>query len=190
MKTTIRNFALSLFLMVGLNAVAAEFDVSVKKGYNLTVTAENMAAETSIFLRDAQGFLLYSQELNNASKVISFENLPDGIYVLYMENELMSEKTRIVKNNAGLAVETAREGIVFKPSFKVVGKKVRMSLTNPAQDKVLFKVYDSKGIEVASVSSEDLVIKKSFDFEAGKSGVYTFVTKVQDQSFSKELSVN
>lgn len=190
MKTTIRNFALSLFLMLGLQAGAAEFDVSVKKGYSLTVTVENMAADTNIFLRDTQGQLLYSHVLSNASKVLSFENLPNGMYELSMENELISEKTRIIKDNSGLIVEEDKEGMVFKPSFKVVGKKVRMSLTNPAEEEVTFKVLDNNGVQVASISSDELVIKRSFDFAKGKPGLYTVVTKIKDQSFSKKLNLN
>lgn len=190
MKTIIRNTALILFLTLGLQTQAAEFAVSVKTGYTIKVSADNLSSNATIYLRDLHGVLLYSQELDKRSKTISFENLPDGMYTLLMENDLMYETTRIIKNNSGLSVEDVKDGMVFKPSFKVADKKVRISLTNPTKQEVLFKVYDNKGIQVASVTSNDLVIKRSFDFEGGKPGAYTFVTELKEQSFSKEISVN
>lgn len=66
---------------------------------------------------------------------------------------MVFEKTMIVKNKEGLSVFADAEGTVFKPSFKKVEQVLRMSLTNPFNAKVNFKVYDANG-QVASAEGK------------------------------------
>ena len=190
MKTTIKNLMLAFVFIAGFNMYAADFNVSVKEGYTLTVSLEQVGSTSNILLKDDQGVLLYSKQLSNKVETLDLKNLPDGTYSLLMENDMVLEKTMIVKNAEGLSVFKDAEGTIFKPSFKKVGQFLRMSLTNPSKAKVNFEVYDATGLQVASTKGEGYVIKKSFDFKKGKSGDYVVKTTVGTHSFSKTISMN
>ncbi|HEA29029.1 MAG TPA: hypothetical protein ENH91_03385 [Leeuwenhoekiella sp.] len=190
MKTTIKNLMLAVVLITGLNMYAADFNVAVKEGYTLTVSLEQVEASSNILLQDDQGVLLYSRELNNKVETLNLKNLPNGVYTLFMENDMIFEKTMIIKGDEGLSIFGDAEGTIFKPSFKKVDSMLRMSLTNPSNQKVLFTVYDEDGLQVASTEGEGYVIKKSFDFNKSKSGAYVVKTTIGDHSFSKRISMN
>jgi Tfp pilus assembly PilM family ATPase len=190
MKTTIKNLMLAFVLIAGLNTYAADFNVALKEGFTLTVSLDQVGSDSTILLKDDQGVLLYSKELNNKEETLDLKNLPNGTYSLLMENDLVFEKTMIVKNTKGLSIFNDAEGTVFKPSFKKVDQMLRMSLTNPTSEKVNFTVYDANGLQVASAEGKGYVIKKSFDFNNGKSGNYVIKTTVGTHSFSKTISMN
>lgn len=190
MKTTIKNLMLAFVLTAGLNMYAADFNVAVKEGYTLTVSLEQMGTGSTILLRDDQGVLLYSKQFNNTAETLDLKNLPNGTYTLLMENEMIFEKTVIVKNKEGLSVFADAEGTVFKPSFKKVDQILRISLTNPSKEKVNFTVYDTNGLQVAFAEGKGYVIKKVFDFNKGKAGDYVIRTTVGTHSFSTTISMN
>lgn len=190
MKTTIKNLMLAMVFIAGMNVFAADFNVAVKEGYTLLVSLEQVGASSNVLLRDDQGVLLYNKELKNQVETLDLKNLPHGTYTLYMENDVIFEKTLIIKNADGLSVFADAEGTVFKPSFKKINNTLRMSLTNPAHKTVTFKIYDNKGAEVASTQSEDFIIKKTFEFANDKKGDYLVKTYVGDHSFSKSISMN
>ena len=190
MKTTIKNLMLAFVLIAGLNTYATDFNVAVKEGYTLTVSLEQAGSNSNILLKDDQGVLLYSKQLNNKVETLDLKNLPNGTYSLFMESDMVFEKTIIAKNDEGLSIFGDAQGTVFKPSFKKVDQVLRMSLTNPSNAKVNFKVYDANGLQVASTEGEGYIIKKSFDFNKGKSGDYVVKTTVGKQSFSKTISMN
>ncbi|MGB3774855.1 MAG: hypothetical protein WA951_06325 [Leeuwenhoekiella sp.] len=190
MKTTIKNLTLAIALIAGLNMYAADFNVAVKEGYTLSVSLEQVGSTSNMLLRDAQGVVLYNKELDNNVETLDLKNLPNGNYMLYMENEVIFEKTLIIKSPEGLSVFADAEGTVFKPSFKKVDNVLRMSLTNPTYSKVTFKIYNADGVEVATAEGDGFVIKKSFEFKKEKFGNYVVKTLIGDHSFSRTISMN
>ena len=190
MKTLIKKTVFILTIALGLNMSAADFKVSVNKDNTVTISLDKLDTDTSITLKDYKGNMIYNGTFNKQTQHLNLQELPDGMYFIVVDDTYKVEESTIVKENNSLKIMSEEKIIVFKPSFKVKGKFVRMSLTNPEQKMATFTVYNEQGTVVGKATGKDLVIKKTFDFSKGKYSDFVIETQIGDHRFTKMLSVN
>ncbi len=191
MKSAIKKtvFALAIALSLNLHA-KTELKVSANNDNTVTITLEKAPSETSLTLKDFHGTVMYQGMFDQKTRNLNLKELPNGKYYIFVEDAYKVESSMVVKDARGLKMITSKNDMIFKPSFKVSGKSVRMSMTNPEEKEVYFNVYDPNGIKVASVTGTELVIKKTFDFSKGQNGNYMIETRMGDHTFTKTMSVN
>lgn len=190
MKNAVKISLLVILLNTGFMMEAAEdLGIKVLDSQNLMVELNSGSKGNVLLLKDKFGKVLFRDSITtNATyqKTFNLELVPNGIYYLNLDNEYRIQTTVIAKANSGLEIEK-ESGFIFKPSFKIKDKQVRVLLTNPEQKKTFLKVYDSSGILVGNLTSKESVLKKTIDFSNVPSGKYRIEIGINGQNFKKEV---
>lgn len=193
MKNVFKNAFLVLSLCTGFLMEAAEdLDVRVLDNLNLKVAINSSEVGDILLLKDTYGKVLFTDsigEMESYQKTFNLELVPNGVYYLNLDKENSLLITTIKKTDNGLEIDEL-SGFVFKPCFQVEDRLVKLFLSNPKQLKAEMKVYDSNGILVGDVKSNELTVKKTFDFSQVPSGNYKVEIKIDGQKFFKELEIS
>lgn len=181
-------------LALGFSANASEgFAVTVDENFLLTVAYSDAESDSRISLEDRSGQILFSEGISvekGRSKTLSLEVLPGGTYYVILENSLSKISAAVLKTANGLELISGEREVVFKPTYKIEGDIVLLSVTNPMESRTSIKVYDKNGTLVGDINKSGLVVKQAMDFSAVPSGIYRIDIKVGKNSFSKEVTIS
>lgn len=193
MKNVCKLLALAVLLLTGIEVKAADkFDVKVSSDRFLTVELEEGEEGAILFFQDKNGEILFKDSLllsDHYKKTFNLEVIPNGVYYLNLEKENSVLTAEVTKTASGLELTGKSSKVVFKPQFRVEKNLVKVFLTNPGLGEASFKIYDRKGDLVNTLTFNDLVVNKTFDFSKVPAGTYTITIKVEGRSFSKEFNV-
>jgi hypothetical protein len=192
MKNVINLSLLVILLSTGFVMEAAEdLGIKVLDNQNLMVDINIGSQGNVLFLKDEYGKVLFKDSITtnlSYQKTFNLELVPNGIYYLNLANDKRIQTTTIAKNNFGLEIEKDRR-FVFKPLFEIKDKKVRLLLSNPAENKTFLKVLDEDGILIGELNSKDIVLKKTLDFSKVPSGKYSIEIESNGQFFTKKVNL-
>ncbi len=192
MKNVFKVTLLVILLNTGFMMEAAEdLDIKVLDSQNLMVELNSGSQGNVLLIKDKFGKVLFRDSITSSStyhKTFNLELVPNGIYYLNLDNESRIQTTAIAKTNSGLEIEKESR-FVFKPSFKIKDKQIRVLLTNPEQKKTFLNIYDSSGILVGNLYSKELVLKKTLDFSNVPSGKYRIEIEINGQNFTKVVNL-
>lgn len=193
MKNVFKFLVVVVLLLANVEVKAADgFDVKLSNNQILTVELAEGEKGAILFFQDKKGEILFKDNhlLNdNYKKTFNLEVIPNGVYFLILEKENSIQTTEVTKTVSGIELTGNSSKTIFKPQFKVEKNLVKIFLTNPAMKEASFEVYDKKGFLVNTITYDDLVVNKTFDFSKVPAGKYTITVKVEGRSFTKEVNV-
>ena len=194
MKTIIKTLAVALIFLVALNVKASDdaLEIKVNEEQNLIIELQSIENGAILSLQDRKGEVLFKDRFfheNNYSKILDFESLPDGSYSLLLEREFSISTSVIRKEGGNLSIDDNAYNFVYKPLFRINGKKVVLYLANPEEANMEIEVLDREGEVVASFKSKDLVLKKTLDFSNVPAGDYRIKIKTRKNNFVKTLTL-
>lgn len=193
MKNVFKLLVVVVLLLANVEVKAADgFDVKVSNDQILTVELAEGEKGAILFFQDKKGEILFKDNLlfdDNYKKNFNLEVIPNGVYFLILEKENSIQTTEVTKTVSGLELTGKTSKTIFKPQFKVEKNLVKVFLTNPGMKEASFQVYDKKGVLVNTITYDDLVVNKTFDFSKVPAGKYTITVQVEGRTFTKEFNV-
>lgn len=193
MKTTMKTLAMTLLLLVFMNVKAAdELDIRINDQQNLIVELQSIEKGAVLSLLDESGEVLFKDRFFNErtySKILDFENLPDGKYSLKLDKEYSVATSVIRKTGKNITISKGEYSFVYKPVLKVDGYKVALYVANPEETFMHVEIYDKYGESVQYFKTKDLILKRTLDFSRVPAGSYTVTIKTSRNSFKKTLTV-
>ncbi|MFD2835184.1 T9SS type A sorting domain-containing protein [Gramella sp. AN32] len=193
MKKTMKTMVLVLVALFAMSATASDdLDLKVNNRQNLVVNVQQIEKGAVLILKDEKGLILFKDkffEEHTYSKTLDFNDLPNGEYVLSLDKKFSVLSTTITKRGEEITVETPEMNILFKPSFKKVGKKIYFFLANPDSKNAVLEIYDNSGQLVGTAKSDNVVIKKMLDFSQMPKGDYSATVKLDNKVFTEKISI-
>lgn len=192
MKNVFRFSLLVVLLSMSVRVAAAdELDVKVANNQTLVVELDNVREGTVLVFKDTNGEVLFRDSLLKGTyrKSLSLEVVPNGVYYLSLDSENNILTNVVTKSDKGIFLTGKTPSIAFKPSYKIVEKKLQVFLTNPEKKSAKIKVLDSKGIVVGVLNEEDFIVNKTLDFSRVPSGDYTIEISLGDNQFTRAITI-
>lgn len=193
MKKTIRTLMMALVIFTATSMHAADgLELKINDQQDLVVKAQNVEKGAVLSLIDNSGEVLFKDcffDGESYAKVLNFNALPDGVYTLSFDKQFGISNTTIIKKGTSIQIDKNASEFIFKPNYEVNGKKVSFQLTNPKEKTVYLEVFDKRGAQVASLKSNNTVLKKTFDFSEVPAGTYTVRIKFGNNNFIKDIEI-
>ncbi|MCG9972497.1 hypothetical protein [Christiangramia crocea] len=193
MKTAITTLGMALLLLVSINVKAAdELDIRINDQQNLIIELQSIEKGAVLSLLDETGEVLFKDRFFNESpysKILDFENLPDGTYSLKLDKEYSISTSVIKKKGKDISIVKKGYSFVYKPIIKVSGSRVALHLVNPEETTMQVEIFDKYGEPVGFFKCNDLILKRSLDFSNVPAGTYKVTIKTKRNSFTKTFTV-
>lgn len=175
------------------NALAADgMNLKVVDEQKLIINVEKTESNAILTLYDNKGVVMFKDLFDaktSYSKILNLNGINDGKYVLVLDKKYSKLTSTIIKKGDEIHLSSEANVFCSKPSFRVDDKKVKLSLSNATESMTTIEVFDSRGATVAKMKSEDIVVKKTFDFINVAPGSYTFKIKTPEDTFIETLEV-
>ncbi len=192
MKNLIKQSVFAGLLWFGMTSVTAN-NLKVEIFENqIIVELNNDPGGSTLYFKDQRGEILYREHLKPSStyrKNLSLEVIPSGTYYLNLDFENKILSTVIIKNENGIRIQGRNSRIIFKPCFKVDGKKVSIFLTNTENKNSQVLIYDSNGILMESLATGSQDLRKTFDFSQVPPGDYLIQVKWGKHNYDKKIRI-
>ena len=193
MKKVVRSIATVALMFVVATSMAKEptLSVSPHTKKSLIFEMEAPSAQTVISILDIEGVIIYSEKVGDVasySKKFDLRNLPDGDYVLKVEDTLKETLFELNVDNSNVLIEERRENT--KPVFKKNAQKVFLNLLNSDKEDVKITIYDSENRVVFNETVVNAVlVEKAFNFEKAYKDTYMVVVKNGEGSYYESIAV-
>lgn len=189
------TYTLAIFLvfLTSFSTLASSnFEVEIKSDHILSVKINNLLSADKLILKDSNDETLFTEKSLSQPylKHISFENLPYGTYMLYLDDAYKVSSKTIIKTTSGIIVSDA--GVAFKPNFKHMdadAKKVIVAFSNPLMELTHFKVYDPKGNLIIQLENSDVAFNRILNFSDVPSGEYSVAFQTKERSFFRSITI-
>ena len=181
MKKVVRSIATVALMFVVATSMAKEPTLSVTPHTEKSLIFEMDAPseQTVISILDIEGIIIFSEKVGDVasySKKFDLKNLPDGDYVLKIEDTLKETIFEFGIDNSNVLIAERRENT--KPIFKKNGQKVFLNLLNSDKEDVKITIYDSENRVVFDETVVDtLLVEKAYNFEKAYKDTYMVVVK-------------
>ncbi|GAB5475323.1 MAG: hypothetical protein Mars2KO_34220 [Maribacter sp.] len=193
MKKVVRSIATVALMFVVATSMAKEPKLSVAHNTekSLIFEMEKPSNQTVVSIQDIEGVIIYSEEVADAAtylKKFDLRNLPDGNYILKVEDSLKVTVFEFDINDSDVSIVERKENT--KPVFKKDGQKVFLNLLNTDKEDVKITIYDSENrIVFKETVSDTLLVEKAFNFEKAYEDTYRVVVKNGEDTFYENISV-
>lgn len=193
MKKIVRSIATVALMFVVATSMAKEptLTVTPNSEKSLTFKMDAPSEQTIISILDLEGTVIYSNNVVAEavySKKFNLTNLPDGDYVLKVEDALKVTTFEFDINNSNVIIEKRKENA--KPVFRNIGDKVYLNFLNLEKKDVKVVVYDSNSRVVFKETITDtMLIEKAFNFEKAFADTYMVVVKNGKDTFYENIFV-
>ena len=193
MKKTIKTLFVALIFLGALSLKASDgLDLKVNDHQNLIVQLQGIEKGAILSLQDKKGEVIFRNrffEEDNYSKILDFQELPDGEYSLTLDKQYSISTSFIRKEGTNIVINDKAYSFAFKPCFREAGDKISLYLANPAKHHLQVEVFDKLGNLVGAFKSTDQILKRTLDFSQVPKGEYTVRIKTKDHDFTKSLSI-
>lgn len=191
------NYRFKLILIVivlvsGKATATNELVVVITDKSSFAIELNNITMPVEIKVQEENGKVIFFDSLqpkDSYKRVFNLETIPDGTFVISLENENSILSRRLVKSFEGVQLKGASPEIIFKPRFDIIKKEVYVFLTNPANNTTYIDVYDKEGDLVTSGMNKGTVIQRRLDFSKVHRGKYTIKVRVGEQLFCKDIEI-
>lgn len=192
MKNVFKLSLLVLLLVTGRAKAADELEVKVTEKRTLTIELDNITIAAVLQLQGRKGEILFRDSLQSQGyyqRTFDLEVIPNGVYLVSLENENRVLTREVVKSIHGVELSGNPSETIFKPCFKVLESQVHVFLTNPGKKIAYFDVYDERGDLVTTITNRGSVIRKKLDFSQVPGGEYIIKVRVGEHTFSKNVKL-
>lgn len=194
MKNRIKLMLVALVLSFSINAKASDgWEVTVDSSQTLVVEINKNLQKASLTIQDEQGNIFFKDGLMDTMsyrKSLNLKELPEGTYYVKFENGYNIFTEVVVKSQEGLQLKEGTRKVLFKPSFRLDEKKLRVLFTNPEEKFTRLEICDASGEIVGLVKSSSATIQKTLDFSQVPAGNYFVRIKSGDETFKNEFYIN
>lgn len=193
MKKVVRSLATVALMFVVATSAAKEPTLNVTPNAEKSISFEmdTNSDQTVVSILDIEGVIIYSEKIGDVatySKKFNLSNLPDGDYILKVEEVLKETIFEFDIKDSTVLIEDRKENT--KPVFRKDGEKVFLNLLNSDMADVNITVYDSENRVVFNETLEDtLLVEKAFNFEQAYKDNYMVVVKNGESTFYEDVLV-
>lgn len=193
MRQFINTLTITLVFLTSISALASsrQFEVEVNKSQVLNIKISNIDGADQLILKDENDEILFQDKslFQPYIKNISLQNLPNGSYLLSLEDNDMISTKIISKSKTGVSISDT--AVAFKPDFKQEenDRKVKVAFSNPTMQPTLFKVFDENGNLIAKFKNRDAILKKTVDFSKVPSGVYSIAISNKGRNYYQNVTI-
>lgn len=193
MKKVVRSLATVALMFVVATSAAKEptLIVSPNAEKSLNFKMDAPSNQTVVSILDVEGVIIYKERLAKAttySKKFDLMNLPDGNYILKVEDALKQTIFEFDIDNSRVLIEDRKEN--NKPVFRTRGEKVFLNLLNTDMEDVKITVYDSENRMVFEETVVDsLLVEKAFNFEKALADTYLVVVKSGKETYYEDIAI-
>lgn len=193
MKKVVRSIATVALMFVVATSMAKEPKLSVAHNTekSLIFEMDGLSNQTKVSIQDVEGVIIYSENVANVAtylKKFDLRNLPDGDYVLKVEDTMKVTVFEFDINDSKVSIAERKENT--KPVFKKDGQRVFLNLLNSDKEDVKITIYDSENRVVFKETVTDtFLVEKAFNFEKAYEDTYRVVVKDGDDTFYEDISV-
>lgn len=193
MKKVIRSIATVALMFVVATSTANEPTLSVnpKAKKSLVFEMDAPMNATTVTITDIDGVIIFSEKVGNGvsyAKKFDLRKLPDGDYVLKVEDTLKETIFEFDIENANVLIADRKENA--KPVFRKNGQKVLLNLLNTKKEDVKITIYDSEGrVVFAETLVDTFVIEKAFNFENAFKDSYTVIVANGKDTFYEGIVI-
>jgi hypothetical protein len=149
--------------------------------------------KVEVFFKDAAGKVLYREDVSGKdsySKLFELEDLPEGVYVLSLDEPASVTSQPIVVKTNKLHINGTEREKVFKPLFEEEGRAALVTLLSVKPTKVKVRAEDGSG---RTLWKERLVVNRQmdarYDLARFGSGDYTLVVEIEGRSYRKDYKI-
>jgi hypothetical protein len=193
MKKIVRSIATVALMFVIATSMAKEPTLSVTPNTekSLIFEMDTPSEKTIISILDIDGVIIYSEKVTSAatySKKFDLRNLPDGNYILSVEDMLKKTTFKFDIDKSNVFIEERKENA--KPIFKKNGQMVFLNLLNATKEDVKITIHDSENRLVFNETVADtFLVQKAFNFEKAYADTYMMVVKNGEDTFYENIIV-
>lgn len=193
MKKVVRSIAVVALMFVAATSMAKEPKLSVANTTekSLIFEMEDPSKQTIISIQDAEGVIIYSENVADVAtylKKFDLRNLPNGDYVLRVEDTLKVTVFEFDINDSKVSIAEKKENV--KPVFKKNGQKVFLNLLNSDKEEVKITIYDSVNrVVFKETVSNTFLVEKAFNFEKAYEDTYRVVVTNGVDTYYENISV-
>ena len=193
MKKIVRSIATIALMFVIATSMAKEPTLSVTPNAEKSLVFEMEAPsnQTTVSILDSDGVIIYSEKVADAAtytKKFDLRNLPDGDYILKVEDALKETIFEFDIDNSNVLIADRKENT--KPVFKKNGQRVFLNLLNTDKADVRITIYDSENrIVFDETVIGTLLVEKAFNFEKAYSDTYMVVVKNEEDTFYENIAI-
>jgi len=193
MKKVVRSIAVVALMFVAATGLAKEPKLSLTPNTQKSLNFEMDIAsvQTSLSIVDANGVIIYTERIakgNIFSKKFDLQNLPEGSYILEVEDALKETIFEFTLN--GSEIKIAEKRVNTKPVFRKKEGRVFLNLLNLDREEVIIKVYDSENrVVFQEIIADEMLIEKVFNFNDAFKDNYTVRVQNKKDSYFENITV-
>lgn len=156
--------------------------------------AQNFAdSKLEIEIVDMEEIVLLSHALDTRDQdaiKINMKNLPDGIYSVFVENEIKRIENKVIIKNDLLLVDAEYEHISYKPVFRQTENYFDLSWMQLGGEiaEITINNYENNPVFTETVE-HDGIIQRRYDISKLEKGNYVFNIESQGASFAKTIMI-
>ena len=182
-----------MVLFASLNAMAFEDSVKVNKDASFNLVLSDVSKTTHITITDKRNNILFEQTVEKGdsySKTFNLELLPEGEYVVEIENDLKIKKVTIEVTGQGLIADESGSEEFYKPVLTKKGDLVYLMQYSPDGAPLYVSLYNSKNeLLYEGTLTGKTNLGKIFDFSRTMKGKYSFYLESRDKGFDYLVSL-
>ena len=200
MKRTIQILVVA-FVLIGYSGFASGSEPFVKasgrgsKEFFLFMNKVDINNDNAtISLKGESGEVIYKEKLQRGTeyrKLFDVNALPEGSYVLEIEDENRVKTWSLSITQDGLQVNNSKEDY-FKPTVvQLAENKLGVSLLNSNLTTAKLSIYDNNNNEVffTETLGKDLIIQRLYDLSLLRTGSYTISVQVNGKTFNENIDL-
>lgn len=192
MKNVIRlTTVIALFFATTINATNAKLGLTPNAAKTLTFSLDDIKQETVIRLIDAEGNVIYTEDIITKEAYIKrfdLSKLDKGNFYLKVENDLREITYDIELGDVDVIIKKRKENT--KPVFREKGSIVFLNLLNLEKKTVTIKVVDSLNRVVFEETVKDeAIVEKVFNFEDAFEDKYVVIVSDNQETYYKNVTV-
>jgi hypothetical protein len=195
MKTAIKKMVLAVMVitLVSANAIAFEDSLKINEEKSFDLVISEVSKKTQITLKDKRNNVLYSQTIESGdsfSKSFNLELLPEGEYVVEIEDEIKLKSLSLNVTEEGVVETSTAHKEHFKPVVSGKGQVVYVTQFSPDRDPLYIAIYDFQNELIhEEILNGEMNLGKKFDFSKSLAGPYRFFLESNGQTYDELVYV-
>lgn len=194
----IKNFIASLFLLAfsAVAFAAATPSISIFQAggeKKVSVQIEDLPTSATIYLKDADGLTLVSENIKGGSsfgKTLNLQNLPAGDYQIVIAAGMRETVQPLTLTNKAVIVDPARRQVFFAPVINVKDDLVDISWLGNRLGNVTVAILNDAGAVVFEEQIKNvLTVSRRYNIADLEKGGYIVKVGTDYKSYYQDLDI-
>lgn len=187
MKKNIINLLVAVLFTSVAAFAGTNPSISVDGTKTFVVDTKSWKSESlSIKIRDSKGQVIFRDTYTtDINKKFNFENLPNGSYTIFLENEFKSNEQNFEITAEGIILQT-EEITSFKPVITVENDHIDLNYLSFSNSTSVSIYSNNENIFATDIKDEN-PIHKRFNINDLPKGSYTFSVTSGDNTYTKRF---